>query len=492
MRGEVAVDASRSSAKPLAAVWAWPLVVWTAMIGWSLALFAVVRTDYNTFRLGRFDLGNMTQAVWSTAHGRPLEITDSSGEQIVRLGSHVDPILALLAPLWLVAPSPLTLAAAQIGATALGALPVYWLGRRHLGSEQAGAVVALAYLAYPWVAWTTLDAMHPVTFAIPLFLYAIWFLDADRLWAFAVCALLILATGELMGLPLAGLGVWYWHRRRRPKPALAIIAAGVTWTAVCLALIVPAFRGDASPFYDRFASVGGSPGGVVRTAFTDPAVILSAITSADDLGYVVLLLLPTLVLFLLSPLLASIALPQLLVNMLSDSPPTTDPRTHYIAAVVPFVIAASILGLARVPAPIRRRAIAPLVAAFAALSLFLGPWLPMVETRSVGNHSAYPASHVRAMRDASALIPSGVPLSATNRFGSHLSNRRYVYSVPLVERAEWIALDTWEPRLTRPGSTITHWEPARLEAFRDRIEQSPEWMKVFERDGVLVYRKSER
>lgn len=492
MSGELTVEASRSRARSLAAVRAWPLVVWTAMIGWSLALFAVVRTDYNTFRLGRFDLGNMTQAVWSTAHGRPLEITDGTGEQIVRLGSHVDPILALLAPFWLVAPSPLTLAAVQIGATALGALPVYWLGRRHLGSERAGALVALAYLLYPWVAWTTLDAMHPVTFAIPLFLIAIWFLDNDRLWAFAVCALLILATGELMGIPIAGLGVWYWHRKRRPTPALGIVVAGVAWTTVCLAVIVPAFRGDASPFYDRFASVGGSPGGVIRTALTDPGAIVSAISSADDLGYLMLLSLPTLGLFVLSPLLASIALPQLLVNTLSDSPPTTDPRTHYIAAVVPFLIAASVFGLARVRAPIRRRATAPLIAAFAGLTLFLGPWVPMIETRSVGNHSEYPARHVRAMHDAAALVPSGVPISATNRFGSHLSSRRYFYSVPVVERAEWILLDTWEPRLTRPGSTITHWEPARFEAFWDRIEQSPEWMKVFERDGVVVYRKRER
>ena len=58
---------------------AWPLVVWTAMLGWSLALFATVRSDYLEFRLARFDLGNMVQAVWSTAHGRPLEMTDASG-----------------------------------------------------------------------------------------------------------------------------------------------------------------------------------------------------------------------------------------------------------------------------------------------------------------------------------------------------------------------------------------------------------------------------
>ena len=83
----------------------------------------------------------MVQAVWSTAHGRPLEFTEgSTGEQMVRLGRHVDPILAALAPLWIAVPSPLTLAGLQILAVALGALPVFWLGRRHTGSDRTAAL----------------------------------------------------------------------------------------------------------------------------------------------------------------------------------------------------------------------------------------------------------------------------------------------------------------------------------------------------------------
>ena len=150
---------------------------------WTVALFAIVRGAYANFRLGRFDLGNMVQAVWSTTQGRVLETTDgSTGEQIVRLGSHVDPLLVLLAPLWIVWPSPLALAFAQIGVVALGAVPVFWLGRRHFASERLAGLLALAYLAYPWVATSAAGAIHPVTFAITFLLFAVWFLDSDRLF----------------------------------------------------------------------------------------------------------------------------------------------------------------------------------------------------------------------------------------------------------------------------------------------------------------------
>ncbi|HEY9458755.1 MAG TPA: DUF2079 domain-containing protein, partial [Gaiella sp.] len=82
---------------------------------------------HRSFETGRFDLGNMVQAVWSTAHGHPLRVTTLTGEQAFRLGAHIDPVLMLFAPLWWLWPSPDLLLVAQAVAIALGALPVYWL-----------------------------------------------------------------------------------------------------------------------------------------------------------------------------------------------------------------------------------------------------------------------------------------------------------------------------------------------------------------------------
>ena len=65
------------------------------------------------FATGRFDLGNMVQAVWSTAHGDPLRVTDVHGDQVSRLAAHVDPILVVFAPLWWIWPSADLLLVAQ-------------------------------------------------------------------------------------------------------------------------------------------------------------------------------------------------------------------------------------------------------------------------------------------------------------------------------------------------------------------------------------------
>jgi hypothetical protein len=81
-------------------------------------------------------------------------------------------------------------------------------------------------------------------------------------------------------------------------------------------------------------------------------------------------------------------------------------------------------------------------------------------------------------------------VSSTNKAGAHLSARRYVYSVPVVGHADWVVLDTADPFVAAPGSPVLERRPAVLAAFRRRIEHDSSWQRVFDRAGVLVFRRS--
>ena len=466
----------------------WAVSVWVAMVVWASLLFLVMRDLYLDFRLARYDLGNMTQAVWSTANGRVLDVTDgATGEQLNRLGQHVDPILAALAPFWLVAPTPLTLVAVQIVLLALGALPVLWLGRRYLGSERNAALAALAYLAYPWTAWVAIDGFHALTLAIPLLLYAFWYLDSNRLLAFAVFAVAAGMCGELVGVWIAALGLWYAFARGRRRPGLAIGAVALAWTIVAVRFVVPAYSGESSDYYGVYDAVGGSPSGVIRTVFTDPLAIVSELTRGGDVFFVAMLAIPLAGLFLLAPALAAVALPQLAATLLAGFAATTDPRAHYIAGIVPFLIAATVLGIGRLSDTGRRRSAVVVLTLCVTFAVVLGPW-PGTPGRWITSYWAdVPAERAAALRRAVALVPKGAPASATNRLGSHLAERQYFYSAPILGRAEWVVVDTgdsWMPR--RFGGDE---DPAALAAFVARIARHSAWVKVFDEDGVLVFRR---
>jgi uncharacterized membrane protein len=470
---------------------AWTLAILCSMLAWTAVLFSIVRGAYLNFRIGRFDLGNMVQAVWSTTQGRPLEMTDgSTGEQIVRLGTHVDPLLVLLAPLWVVWPSPLMLALAQVAVVALGALPVFWLGRRHLGSERHAGVLALAYLTYPWVATSAVGAIHPVTFAITFLLFAVWALDSDRLVPFAFFAALTMSTGELMGLPILGLGVWYALARGRRLAGSLIAFAGLAWSLLAVHVIVSHFRGDDSVYYGFYDEVGGSPAGVVRTLFTDPGAVLGALTEAHDFVYLVWLGLPLLFLFLLFPGLAAVALPQLLANGLSDFRSMTDPRYHSVAAIIPFLVAATVFGIARLRPARRPLAVGGVLACCATLSLVLGPWARLVGATPLGGSDVIPADRAAALAEAVALVPSGAAVTTSNTSGAHLSARERVYSVPLLGRADWVVVDRADPWVVTRDSPILTNHTERVQAFVARLQGDGAWETVYDRSGVVVLRRA--
>ena len=339
---------------------AWTIAVWGAMLGWTCgALRASCATASSSFRLGRFDLGNMVQAVWSTTEGRLLEMTtDRRASRWPGSARTSIPFLVLLAPLWMVWPSPLALAFAQIAVVSLGALPVFWLGRRHLGSERAAGLLALGYLAYPWVATSAVGAIHPVTFAIPFLLFCIWFLDTDRLVPFAVCAVLAMSTGELMGLPdRRASGIWYALARgerlagcgdRGGRRGVDVRRHLLRRAAASRARTACSSASTTTSADRRQGSFARSSATPVRSSARSSRRTTSSTSSGSGL--------PLLFLFVLSPGLAVVALPQLLANGLSDFRSMSDPRYHSVAAVIPFLIAATVFGIARIGAP--RRALA--------------------------------------------------------------------------------------------------------------------------------------
>jgi uncharacterized membrane protein len=452
--------------------------------------FAALSTlQHLSFGTGRFDLGNMVQAIWSTAHGHPLAITDLQGDQISRLGAHVDPILVAFAPLWWVWPSPAMLLTAQAVAIALGALPVYRLAAKHLGSERAALGFALAYLLYPAVQWLTLNEFHPVALATPLLLYALWYLDEDGLVAFAAFASAAALCKEEIPLVVAAFGAWYALTRRRWVPGATIAVAGVTATAIAVGLVIPHFNeGASSAFYGRYDEIGGSPSGILRTAVTDPGELLGVAFDEHGLRYLAALVLPLALLCLASPL-ALVAAPELAVNLLSATPTQTSIRFHYTAGAIPALVGASVLGTAALER--RKRGVALPLAVLAVIAALvgnyrLGPlpvWRELPGGQTAQAYASHVSAHDRAAARAVALVPDGAVVSATNSLGAHLSARRRVLSFPYVQDADWILADE-----TRPGYG-DRIAPLATATRLARLRRNPAWRLVFAEDAILVFRR---
>ena len=464
-------------------------VLLPAAIGAYAAGFAALSVlRHKAFFTGRFDLGNMVQAVWSTAHGHPLEMTGLHGDQISRLGAHVDPILVLFTPLWWIWPSPNMLLVAQAVAIATGAVPVFWLARKHLGSAHAGIGFALAYLLYPATGWLTLNEFHPVALATPLLLFAVWYLDEDRLLPFALFAIAASACKEEIGLVVAGFGIWYGLTHRRPLAGVVIAVCGAAWAAIAIGVVIPHYHAGAeSDFYGRYSEVGGSAAGIVKTTFTHPGRIIDAAFGGRDLRFLLQLVVPLAGLSLLAPLVLIAALPELAINLLSATTTQTSIHFHYTAGLIPPLVVAAIFGAKRL---VRMRAL-PVAMLVVVAALAGNYWLgPIPGWRHVPGGERFQATAARVTRHdqiaarALRLIPPNAVVSATNTLGAHLSARRRYLSFPFVQDATWIAADE-----TQPGFA-DRYAPVPTAVQLAALRRNPEWKLVFQEDGVLVFHRS--
>ena len=467
-------------------------LVAAASVAFGAGFAALAVLQHRAFWTGRFDVGNLVQAVWSTAHGDVLSVTGLTGRQISRLGAHFDPIVAAFAPLWWVWPDPSLLLVSQAVAVATGAVPVYWLAKRHLASGWAAAGFALAYLLHPATQWLVLDDFHPVALATPLLLWAFWFLDGGRLVPFALTAGAACLTKEQIGLVVAAMGLWYALRPAGRRAGVAIAGAGTLVSLVAVTVVVPHFApGGGSPFAGRYAEVGGSPGGIAETALTDPGKLVAAATEGRDLGYLADLLLPLLGLPLLAPLAALTAAPELALNLLSDTRTQTSIHFHYTAGALPGLMVASVLGAARLRrrfAWARRPDGRAIVLSTLVAGIVLGP-LPLWALAPFGSELATRehrvGSHAEVAERAIDLIPDTAAVSATNTLGAHLSARRRVYSFPVLGEARWVVVDR-----TRPSHRDQAVAPTEFAAALARLEARGRFEPVFDEDGILVLRRT--
>ena len=403
-----------------------------------------------------------TSGTWSRRSGAPpqgrlLDTTDVSGVQFNRLGAHVDPVLALFAPLWWVWSSPEMLLVAQAVIVSTGALPAFWLGRRWLGDDRLAAGGRGRLPALPGAAARDALRLPPG--------------DARR----AAPAVLHLgrgggALGGARGLRDARRahtgaggpdargagGVWLWSSPR-PAPGGGGARGGRPRVGrVAVAVIMPAFAIDGSnPHMGRYSSLGDSPIDIALTFVTRPWDAIAIVATPGRALYLVGLLVPLLLLPLAAPVLALARLPQLAHQPLRQRRPGADrglPLRRRAGAVPRRGRAAGAGAPARARARRRARPLDParpgwwpgaLVGAVIVAGVFQGP-LPLWGWMPGGcGGSARHALHrwTPRPRAARARWRSSRPtpaVSAANDAGSHLSARRRILLFPKLGDADCV------------------------------------------------------
>jgi len=498
-------------------------VVVLAIVLYAVVLSWLSISRHEAYSSARYDLGNMDQAVWSTAYdGRLLATTDEGGELTSRLRNHADPFLFLFVPLYLLWSSPVWLLVVQSVVVGLGAWPLFRLCERAFGripgcdGGPPAALLAVAYLFSYGVQSANLFDFHPQTLAGTFLIFALWFMVQRRLWPFVLCAVLAASTKENVPLSVAMLGLYAIFALRRPRWGLPVFGAAVGYFLLVMFVVIPAFNaGEASRLVsERYGPLGGSIGGVVRTAFTDPLLVLGYVTTPEKLVYLLSVVGAGGLLGVFAPLVLAIPAPEIAINLLSDRPQMVDLRYHYSAAIIPFAFLAGAAGLANLAGLGLRlkgrasegtrlaRAPGELFASFLPLAFALWvlmfsvymdylkgplPWSVNEGVDSPVVMHRLSEAEISNLDRAVALVPKdpSVKVSASNWIGAHLSQRHDLYLFPEVRDADYVVVD-----LERP-SYYTSVNRDKATAAVNRLRNDPDYRLVYRASNVAVYGKVE-
>ncbi|WP_051877367.1 DUF2079 domain-containing protein [Streptomyces natalensis] len=430
------------------------------------AYAALSVTKHLQLRSTGYDLGIFEQAVRAYAHLR-APVSELKGAGYNLLGDHFHPILATLAPLYRLFPTPLTLLTAQAALLALSVIPVTRLAI-HTTTPRLGTAIGVAY----GLSWGLQKAVafdfHEIAFAVPLLAFSLESL-ALRRWRTAVAwALPLVLVKEDLPLTVTAIGLYILLCGRRRRLGGAVMACGVLSGLLIVLVVIPALNPDGHYAYlDSATEATGNP-------------LTRLLLPPQKLGTLLALLAPTAFLALRSPLVL-LALPTLAWRFWSTNPAYWGLDYHYSAVLMPVVFLAFADALGRLNRP---RLITRAVAVSVAASLLAAPFLPL---RDVAGPAWRPSPWAGPAREVMAAVPDGAEIGVVNYLAPQLTSRACVYRFPQVldsgTKPEWLLIS--DP--TRGG----------MPGLRGELPRLPElpslgYHLVMERSGIQLYRLADR
>ncbi|MFZ5515796.1 MAG: DUF2079 domain-containing protein [Candidatus Zhuqueibacterota bacterium] len=429
-------------------------IAYTAIIGhWA-------GNRFFSFNATFWDLGIMIQSIWNTAHGRVLHESINMGISTSRIAvAHWEFIYLPLALIFRLFHSVPLLLHIQTATLALGVFPIYLFARKRLASETSGVLIAIAYLFYPALHGANLFDLHGLTFASTFLLYAFYFLDRGSVSGTIIFALLSISCREDVAIAVFMLGVYAILFKKMKRIGLPLISLGAIW------LMLFYLRGHLFATTEILSETSAASNwshlgdhgifSLFTAPLLRPAYFLHTLFSAENMLYLIKLLLPLLGMCLLAPAILMICLPTLLLNLLSDWSPMRQIEYQYTAAITPFLFLAAVQGLAHLTKRLNRPSLSGekkhrilLVASGAILvaSMFATGHYSILRF----HRTWQPAENQIALSGKLRSIAPEHSVSATARLGPHLAARQNLYHFP--QHADSVDIVCIE--LNRPGVEI--------------------------------------
>lgn len=476
-----------------------------------------------------FDQGIFNQVFWNNLHGRFFQssLSSSLSTNIVhanevptvyyhRLGQHFTPALLLWLPIYALFPNAATLAVLLVVLVTAGGLMLYVLARQYLEPRLA-VMIAGSYYAANAVIGPTLGNFHDIS-QIPLFIFTLLLAMEKRWWwLFWLMAGLILLVREDGGIGLFGVGVYMVLSKRFPRAGLAVCTLSFGYMLLLTNLIMPLFSDDISKRFmlERFGQYTDADEAttldIIWGIISNPWRLLVELVTpvGKTIRYLLGQWLPLAFIPAIAPASWSIAGFPLLKLLLGKGESVLAITIRYALSVVPGLFYGAILWWSKHP-----RAFKPSFRRFWVFCICLSLFFTFTSNPNRTFYFAIPDSikpwvyvslpeqwhHVnRGIRPLLAQIPPDASVSATTYLVPHLSSRRQILRLSMLElrndqrevvKMDYIIADLWQLQKYAPAFRTDRKLLEDYVDLIDKITNNQEYGIIDFEEGVILLKKS--
>jgi len=460
------------------------------IMGIYAGIFAVLAVrNHQLYQTFGWDLGFFDQLLWQASRGNFNFVSTIGNINI--LGDHFQPIIYLLAPLYLIWDNVEIILIAQVLLVTAAAVPLYLLAEKKIKSRQAALAIAAAYLLFSGTQFTITNEFHQSAF-IPLLLsLGLWWMETGKTVKGLAALFSLLLIREEMGLLITALGIMYFYKLRKGQafqrkawPLLTV--GGIAGFILLIKIIIPAVSSQGKYIHYGYGSFGNKPEEVLISAIKNPGGIVTNLISPP---VKVTQVFQSLASFGGLPLLSSVSLipviEQYAVRFLDDrNIHRWINNNHYSAPLGPLLAYGTILAFgsfANFHGSLRN--FHPAVYLIAVSLITAG--LLKTPIWSIFKPQLYFTPQWAKNADSLVeSVPADASVAVNNSLAPHLTHRDKLYLLPEVGDAEYIAVD-----LADGPNKHAPWTAGKMREYIEGLISSGDW-EIQQRFGEsLLLRK---
>ncbi len=467
-----------------------------AWLGIAIVTFLylqLVLLRYDNLRNG-IDLGTYTQLAHNLVFGQEFPPYNSILGKVA-WGDHAHFIMTIIAPLYALVPSALTLLVIQLLAITTSGWAIYRIAQDVLKNYLYSYSMLIAYLLFFGVQYALDFDFHANVFTAALLAWMLWAFHFKKWPAYWIFFGLTLATREDAPLFCVMFGIYVLLFRGKKMRLIGVLTTLLAaayfffvvyylmplWEPTKLSL---AYFDIDTPSKQPLAiakAILGSPITMLQNMFDSSVKIRTMNNLFASFSY----------LSLASPLTYLMAVPNFIARFLSGEPQRWEMKLHYSVSLVPILAYGAILGTATIARVTRRIPGNKYVVSIAAVLLLISTYMVSIQDLDLPLHSL--RSERRALLSTQSedakriaqslvqLLPAHSSISTISSFVPLFSMREKVYNFPEGADADFVVL----------SNQFTAWPLSRkdINTAIHNFRNNPQYSMVVEHAGVFVYKK---